>query len=423
MLTAAVLTGADLRGAKLADASMEHAQLANARLEGADLKGVRLAKADLRGADLRRAQLTAADLQGAQLDGANLEGANLIGARLEGTTLTDANLRHSNLNEARMVAVDLSQAALTGADLFQTDLSGAQLFQTDLSGARIARTRLTDAQLFGADLSGALLMNADLRRAQLSHARLWGTNLFANDLRGTALADLDLAGVIFEPPMKNVNALQSRLDELARARNLGLMTFFNDSRPLEELRRMLKRGDYGREHLEVTYAIRRGQRQRASAEGTLGERAASLLQLVLVELPIEYGAAPLRPVLIVFVLIVAFAAIYMVMLVWPSPYWGEIWRIRPREQFARRSGDSAVRERLQARSLRDLPIALWFSFLAALNIGGRIFNIDDLFINCQREEFYLRATGWARTLSGIQALITLYLFLLTLLIFFEKVTF
>ena len=57
---------------------------------GADLRGADLRGADLRGAYLRGADLIGADLRGADLIGANLSGADLIGAR---TDLFDILLR------------------------------------------------------------------------------------------------------------------------------------------------------------------------------------------------------------------------------------------------------------------------------------------------------------------------------------------
>ncbi len=265
-------------------------------------------------------------------------------------------------------------------------------------------------------------MDADLRGAALAGVRLGGTNLFANRLGEGALEDIDLTGVVFEPPASRLRWLEQRLDSLVKADNLGLMTFFGDSEPLENLMRMLKQHEYPRQTLEVTYALRRGLRRRASSEGTFWERVGSYVQLLFVELPIEYGAAPLRPVGIVLALVGLFGSVYLLPLYRPSRRFGEIWRITPRDQFGRFS-DGVFKEPLRATRPREALLAYWFSFLSAVNIGGRIFNLDDLFINCQPYEFHLRGTGWVRTLSGLQALVTLYMILLTLLIYFEKVTF
>lgn len=422
ILTASDLSGSALNGAKLAGADLSHTLLVQADLSGANLENARLKKAQLTDANLSQAVLTNADLSGAHLRGANLRGANLIGADLSEANLIGADLTEANLIGANLTNADLSQAVLSGADLHRANLSGAQLFKGDLRRARINNANLSGAQLFGVDFSEAFLVESDLSGVNLTGAVLRGTNLFANKLDGTGLDNVDLAGVIFEPTPEKLAYINKRIPDLAHAKNLGLMTFLESSEPLEDLRRMLKKQDYSQEVLQVTYAIRRGQRQKASMNGTVWEQVGSFVQWIFIELPIEYGAAPLRPLLIVFLLIFVFGVVYMIPLIRPSQRFGEIWRISPRGRFFRFS-DGDIQQPIVARSFRDLPIAFWFSFLSALNIGGRMFNIDDVFINCQKSEYYLRPTGWVRTLCGVQAIITIYLFVLTLLIFFEKITF
>ncbi|MCH8887861.1 MAG: pentapeptide repeat-containing protein [SAR324 cluster bacterium] len=422
-LAAADLTGSRLDGAQLAGVTLSYSLMEGVNLSGANLEGAKLTMVNLAGANLAGANLAGADLRNSNLRGVDLSQANLSRADLSGSVLIGANLTRASLHNANLSNTDLSQAVLTNADLELANLSGSDLFEAKLSNARIRQTNLSGANLFGADLSGALLLNSNLSRANLTGAVLQGTNLFANALEKISFKGVSLAGVIFEPPVKRLASIKKNLDHLVKASDLGLMTFRSDPEPLEKLRRMLNQGEYRWERLEITYAIRRGKRQQASKEGTFMEQAGGLLQLFFIELTIEYGAAPFRPMTIVLVMIFLFGFVYMIPLIVPSKTFGEIWLLKPKDRFARRSVDGAIRERLVAGSFRDLPIAFWFSFLSAMNIGGRIFNIDDLFINCQREEYYLRATGWVRTLSGIQALLTLYLFLLTAMIFFEQVAF
>lgn len=422
-LAAADLSGSRLDGAQLAGVNLSYSLLAGANLTGANLEGAKLTRVDLAGALLSGANLAGADLRNSDLTGANLRNANLSGADLSGSVLIGANLTRASLHNANLSNTDLSQATLTNADLELANLSGSDLLEARLMDAQINRTNLSGANLFAADLSGALLLNSNLNRANLSGAVLKGTNLFANSLENTPFKGVNLDGVIFEPPAERLAFIRKNLERVVKADNLSLMTFRNDPEPLGKLRQMLNHRDYRWERLEITYAIRRGKRQKVSSEGTLMEQLGGLAQLFFIELTIEYGAAPFRPMIIVFAIIFLFGFVYMIPLIVPSKTFGEIWYLKPRDQFARRSVDGAVRQLLVARGFRDLPIAFWFSFLSAMNIGGRIFNIDDLFINCQREEYYLRATGWVRTLSGVQALITLYLFLLTLLVLFERAVF
>jgi len=421
-LTAADLSGSVLPEARLEGAVLRHALLTRATLHRAHLQHAKFDKADLSGADLSEANLNGAFLINARLNGANLRGANLIGADLSGAVLIGANLTEANLNGANLTEADLSQALMVNADLDGANLSGAAMYQARLEEARLVRADLREAQLFGANLSQAFLEGADLRGAHLRGAFFEGTNLFANDLTGTNLRDVNLAGVIFEPPPDRLKALAGNLPSLMHARNLGLMTYRDDPQPLESLQRFLKKGNYTREVLEVTYAIRRGERLALSRYGTIWERIGSYLQWVFVEIPVEYGASPLRPLALLFLSIGLFGLLYIIPLCLPSQRFGEILRITPSNRFFRFSKDT-VTERLKADSPWDISIAFWFSTLAALNIGGRIFNLDDLLINCQRHEYYLRGTGWVRTISGLQAVVSVYLVLLALLVFFEKIAF
>ena len=308
------------------------------------------------------------------------------------------------------------------ANLEQADLSGVQLIDGDLRGASLKQTTLRGAQMFGAVLDNAFLFNTDLSEVDLRGASLRGINLFSNKLAGTRLDGVNLAGVVYEPGEEYAGFIQDNVDSIARASNLGLMTFYQDSKPLEELRRILRKADYNRQELEVTYAIRRGLRQQVSKGGSLTEKLSGVLQFVFLEFPIEYGAAPLRPLLVISALMVLFAFLYMIPLIVPSHRFGRIWKITPKGRFFG-SGGTQKEEVLVARGVRALVIAFWFSFLSSFNIGGRMFNLDDLFLHCQPEEYYLHATGLARTVSGVQSLISVYLLVLMLLVFLEKVAF
>ena len=86
----------------------------------------------LRGEGGKRAVLTGADLSGARLTRAVLTGARLTDARLSGARLTRADLTDADLTRADLTRADLTDARLSGARLTRADLTGA-----DLSGAKI----------------------------------------------------------------------------------------------------------------------------------------------------------------------------------------------------------------------------------------------------------------------------------------------
>jgi hypothetical protein len=62
----------------------------------------------------------------------------------------------------------------------------------------------------------------------------------------------------------------------------------------------------------------------------------------------------------------------------------------------------------------------YFSLLSAFNIGWRELNVGNWIARIQPREYTLRATGWARTVSGIQSLISVFLLALSVLTYFGR---
>ena len=151
-------------------------------LSGADLRRARLAGADLTGADLRTADLSHADLTGARLSGAGLQGAVANRARFSG-----ASLRKADLSSADVIAGDLSGADLGGAVARDASFDSTALKETVLSGADLTRATLRGAVLIGADLRGARFVRSELDGAALNSAHLGDS-----DFEGARLVGADL---------------------------------------------------------------------------------------------------------------------------------------------------------------------------------------------------------------------------------------
>ena len=186
-LSEANLQGADLHGANLREAKLRRSMLRGIQLMGADLSEVNLRGADLTRANFNHARLGAADLSEADLTGADLSNASLHKANLNGAQLYGANLSRAYLNRANLSRADLSDANLSEADLWEADL-----WKANLRGARLNGADLTEANLSEVDLSYANLMRANLRGAVLSGALLSSTRLSGTDFMGANLAGADL---------------------------------------------------------------------------------------------------------------------------------------------------------------------------------------------------------------------------------------
>lgn len=110
------LSGVPLDACYFESALLTHADLRGARLVKADLPNALLRWANLRGADLSFADLEGAELSGADLSDVNFTGAILIGAYVdEETKLSGANFNDALLQGFKIVGADLSGADIAGA--------------------------------------------------------------------------------------------------------------------------------------------------------------------------------------------------------------------------------------------------------------------------------------------------------------------
>jgi hypothetical protein len=65
-------------------------------------------------------------------------------------------------------------------------------------------------------------------------------------------------------------------------------------------------------------------------------------------------------------------------------------------------------------------IGLYFSLLSAFSLGWRELNVGTWIARVQPREYVLRATGWVRTVAGIQSLLSVYLLALWVLTYFGR---
>ena len=65
-------------------------------------------------------------------------------------------------------------------------------------------------------------------------------------------------------------------------------------------------------------------------------------------------------------------------------------------------------------------IGLYFSLLSAFSLGWRELNAGTWIARVQPREYVLRATGWVRTVAGIQSLLSVYLLALWVLTYFGR---
>jgi hypothetical protein len=103
---------------------------------------------------------------------------------------------------------------------------------------------------------------------------------------------------------------------------------------------------------------------------------------------------------------------------WPPEKDG-IWQVWFSDRVHRQRGsDEPVR--LHLALFKALKFGFFFSILSAFSIGWREINVRNWIVRLQRQEYILRATGWVRTVSGLQSLISVYLMALWILTYFGR---
>jgi hypothetical protein len=141
-----------------------------------------------------------------------------------------------------------------------------------------------------------------------------------------------------------------------------------------------------------------------------------------------YGLHPARALLIIGAVWALLIPIYA-WSIWDRPgilaSQSGINRIWPKDRLEMPEGkptlDNPARvERLHGASLAIFGWSAYFSLLSAFQIGFREFSVGTWLTRTQPRNFVLEATGWVRTVSGLQSLLSVYLLAMWLLTYFGR---
>jgi uncharacterized protein YjbI with pentapeptide repeats len=446
------LNGANLREAKLNGAMLEGARLNGSNLWGAELNRTFLGLAELNGADLRRAKLNRTLMARAELNGADLSDAELNRADLHlskfnclnpGTLeqrcaefidaeLNEANLPRAELNGARLLRVRLNGARLLGAkfnclnpgtpephcaDLSDAELDGADLTRAELNGADLSGAKLNClnpgtpeqrcADLSGAELNGADLEEAELNGADLTGSDLRDTNLLKTELAGAKLDGVRISGARYEP----VSAPDS--DYLTNIQGISIVWFESgNSLALVKLRAAFKEVGQRNAEREATFVLKHAERLEVEKKGGLGS-VESGFNFVLFEFTTEWGMRPGRA-LIILAGIALFTSLYYARAAHaPMDEEGGIYRLWEDDECKKKDWVEET----------GIPVILWglyFSLLSAFHIGFRELNIGNWIQRINPHDYSVRATGWVKTLSGVQSVLSVYLLAIWALTYFGR---
>jgi hypothetical protein len=206
---------------------------------------------------------------------------------------------------------------------------------------------------------------------------------------------------------------------------LEQMTYREDPRPLMKLRKEFQEAGYRAQERAIICALNRRETERVSG-------VEFLFKEIAFDLTCEYGFSPGRPLRIVLWLWLLFSFVYATFMhlsgtsgiyfigtrVWRGKSNTQGIQIRPEPIPAARWWKRPFL--WLRREWRVLRAAMFFSLMSAFNIGFRDINFGRWLRLLTKREYDLKAVGWARTVSGFQSLLSVYLIALWVLSYFGR---
>lgn len=404
---------ANLSGAILTNADFKGANLANARLDSAELSLATFVNAIMIEASLSKAEVFQTNFKNSDLTKANLN--NLTSPK--GGWLNIGSgfpITLGKLNSPRVIfeGANLRESLLVDADLHKSLLLNSNFLDADLTNANISESDLKKANLKGANLSGVNFQNSDLRHSKLLNVKLENADL------GNANVGFALYEPLTSPKKSTVSNISGVSD----------MQFGKNGQSGIVLLRSVFR-EFGLRQLEreATYAIEHQINIQRRESNDLFRNIEGYLNYTFFELTCKYGLEPSRLWILIILFILLFTFVYSAVIVWQ--YWlkgdnlynstNGIWMVWPEDRISMPSDpEEGVNQRLVKDGWRTFFFGFYFSLLSAFHIGWRDLNVGSWLSRMQGREYGLRATGWIRTISGLQSLFSIYCLALWVLVYF-----
>ena len=225
---------------------------------------------------------------------------------------------------------------------------------------------------------------------------------------------------------------------MASTENLQLITYASNPDALFQLRKFFQDGGFRNQEREITYAVKRRESELLLEECTsftsLFSCNAFVFNMVLFDWTSQYGMSLGRPLLIAFVVWIFSSMLYFVCI--RSAGNSGLYRVRGEGLLPASSLDKEIRKvepiaaeaspglnRLSAHVRGEWSVfrtCMFFSLMSAFNIGFQQLDFGRWLRLLTREEFDIKAIGWARVVAGWQSLISVYLFALWVLTYFGR---
>ncbi|MEQ1681679.1 MAG: pentapeptide repeat-containing protein [Nitrospira sp.] len=409
----------------------KQADLSGTKLKRADLHSVNLSEANLTDSDLSYTDLTRAILNQTNLRGTNLQCARLNETYLQGADLTNVDLSRTIISsKSNFAGTILVRASLKGQILHDINFSSADLTEADLSATNLTNMAFTDVNFRDANLRGALLVHTNMSVAHLEGADLFG-----------ATYEVDT---------------HPKTSSIAYAKNIEYMTYESDPSSLAHLRAEFKVAGFRDQERKITFALKSRQVETLweTCENAKGNCFEYFVNRYLFDLTSQYGMNPGRVLLTILTIFGVSTVLYWGLIHFSKdsglsinvpldhdrtnqPLWlkadlskdGQLiresgvetkkgYKVLPRQlhQFK----NLAYCREWMRRERALLWVSFVFSLMSTFNIKFRDVDFGRWLKQLTTREYEIKAVGFARTVSGIQALLSVYFIALLLVTYFGR---
>jgi len=218
---------------------------------------------------------------------------------------------------------------------------------------------------------------------------------------------------------------------LASASGLPELRYDSDPGALVQLKKAFQEGGFRRQERDITYALLRAQTAElltgsnpdsSNIVGRASMRLQGGLRILLLDYPAKYGRAVNRPLVLILLLWVGATLLYFVTshLSGAGGLFLVYGKVSSPPMHVEASGRvPTLRRRLDLEG-RVFAYCALFSLMTTFNYGFRELDFGKWIRNIFPVEFDLQAKGLTRTVAGLQALVSLYLFALWVLNYFGR---
>lgn len=359
--------------------------------------------------------------------------ATLCNVTLDGRDIKNVDLRYVSFIDSRITNTMFNKVVLKGSRFERSKIVQSNFERVDMTNARFTGSIIEESYFYSTDLSNASFNDGSMRDTELSICNLQSANISLDKISNVQFTFSNLDELNYQP----ADGLPD-LVTLLYAKNLHNMRYTESPVALGRLREALKKDGLRQLERQVTHAIKRSEVRALFEKDELYALLTELdpdldlthlqsswldkteagLNYVLFELTTAWGMKPSRAIMLIFGFMFIFTIPYLLIIRRESE--DGIWRTWSSSRVRTDLGSDKAVKTSTGNLFQDLKIAFYFSVLSAFRLGWRDINVGNWITHLQRREYTFVATGWARTISGMQSLLSVYLVAIWALTYFGR---